>query len=108
EVFGEFEYEKLENVYKQAFMNAIKRGVEIGQFDPKMLEFDLPALAEHLVPERDRDFKYLGLQTLDKNYLSREHGDRKLLETPQIFWMRVAMGTALAEKTIEEKNRHTL
>ena len=108
EVLGEFQYAKLENVYKQAFINAIKRGVEIGQFDPKMLEFNLSALAEHLTPERDRDFKYLGLQTLDKNYLSREHGTRKLLETPQIFWMRIAMGIALAEKTVEERNRYAV
>ncbi len=104
DVFGAVDYTKLEEAHREAFTTTIKRGVEIGQFDPKMLEFDLPRLADTLVMERDRDFRYLGLQTLQANYLSKEHGSRKLLETPQIFWMRVAMGCALAEKTPEERN----
>jgi len=104
DVFGAVDYTKLEEAHREAFVRTIKRGVEIGQFDPKMLEFDLSRLADTLVLERDRDFKYLGIQTLQANYLSKEHGSRKLLETPQIFWMRVAMGCALAEKTPEERN----
>ncbi len=104
DVLGEIDYTKLEEAHKEAFVRTIKRGVEIGQFDPQMLEFDLARLADTLVVERDRDFKYLGLQTLQANYLSKEHGSRKLLETPQIFWMRVAMGCALAEKTPMERN----
>jgi ribonucleoside-diphosphate reductase alpha chain len=103
-----FDYAHIEELYKLAFANAIRRGVEIGQFDPRMLEFDLPKLAESLVIERDRDFKYLGLQTLQSNYLTKEHGTRTLLETPQIFWMRIAMGTALAEKTPEERGRYAV
>ncbi|HWB33843.1 MAG TPA: ribonucleoside-diphosphate reductase subunit alpha [Candidatus Paceibacterota bacterium] len=108
EVLGDLDYANLDEAYRQGFMKTIRRGVEIGQFDPRMLEFDLPRLADSLQPERDRDFKYLGLQTLQTNYLSKEHGSRKLLETPQIFWMRVAMGCALTEKTPEERNRHAV
>ena len=109
EVFGsDTDYANLEEVYRKGFIGAIQRGVAIGQFDPKMLDFDLVKLADALQPERDRDFKYLGLQTLQANYLSKEHGTRKLLETPQIFWMRVAMGCALAEKTPEERNAQAI
>jgi len=108
DVFGPLDYSKLEDVYKKGFIDSINEGVRLGQYDPRMAEFDLNALADALTPERDRDFKYLGLQTLDKNYFSREHGNRKLLETPQIFWMRVAMGLALAEKTPEERQRHAV
>ena len=108
DVFGPVDYAKLEDVYKKGFIDSINEGVRLGQYDPRMVEFDLNALADALTPERDRDFKYLGLQTLDKNYFSREHGNRKLLETPQIFWMRVAMGLALAEKTAEERQRHAV
>jgi ribonucleoside-diphosphate reductase alpha chain len=108
EVIGSVDYPRLEEQQRQAFVASMRRGVEIGQFDPRMLEYDLGRLGEALVVERDRDFKYLGLQTLHTNYLSREHGNRKLLETPQIFWMRVAMGCALAEKTPEERERHAL
>jgi ribonucleoside-diphosphate reductase alpha chain len=108
DVLGDIEHEKLDEEYRAAFARTIARGVEIGQFDPRMAEFDLKALGEALVIERDRDFKYLGLQTLQANYLSKEHGNRKLLETPQIFWMRVAMGCALAEKTQEERNAQAI
>jgi len=103
DVFGEVNYERLEESHKDAFIRAIQHGVSINQYDPRLLDFDLPKLADALVIERDRDFKYLGLQTLQANYLSKEHGSKKLMETPQIFWMRVAMGCALAEKTPEER-----
>lgn len=108
EVMGEVDYEHLEDAYRNAFMESIRRGVAIGQFDPRMLEFDLVKLADALQIERDLDFKYLGLQTLQTNYLSKEHGTRKLLETPQMFWMRIGMGCALAEKTAEERERHAI
>lgn len=108
EVMGEVDYLKLEEAHRNGFMAAIKRGVAIGQFDPRMMEFDLNKLAEALQVERDLDFKYLGLQTLQTNYLSKEHGTRKILETPQMFWMRIAMGCALAEKTAEERERHAI
>ena len=108
EVLGPLDYERLEEAYRDQFIKSIQFGVAIGQFDPRMLDFDLPKLADALQPERDRDFKYLGLQTLQTNYLSKEHGTRKLFETPQIFWMRVGMGCALAEKTPEERERHAI
>lgn len=109
EVLGETqEYNKFEDLHRDGFIRTIKRGVEIGQFDPRMLEFDLPRLAEALVLERDLDFKYLGLQTLQTNYLTKEYTTKKLIETPQIFWMRIAMGLALAEKTPEERERHAV
>src|SRR3989344_771273 len=88
--------------------SVIARGVELGQFDKRMMDFDLPRLADALQLDRDREFKYLGLQTLLANYLSKEHATRKLLETPQIFWMRVAMGCAIVEKTPEDRNRYAI
>ncbi len=108
EVMGEVDYTKLEETHRNGFINSIKRGVAIGQFDPRMAEFDLAKLADALQVERDLEFKYLGLQTLQTNYLSKEHGTRKILETPQMFWMRIGMGCALAEKTPEERERHAI
>lgn len=105
EVVGEVEdYAKLEDAHRAAFVRNIQRGVEVGWFDKRLLDFDLDKLSETLELKRDRDFKYLGLQTLQSNYLSKEHATRKLLETPQIFWMRVAMGCALNERT-EDRDR---
>jgi ribonucleoside-diphosphate reductase alpha chain len=108
EVMGDIDWEHLEDEYRRSFIASVKKGVSIGQFDPRMQEYDLAKMAEALAPERDRDFKYLGLQTLQTNYLSKVHGSRELLETPQMFWMRVAMGCALAEKTPEERERHAI
>jgi len=108
QVLGTIKQENFDEAYKLAFKATIARGIELVQFDPRMAEFNLEKLADALIPERDREFKYLGLQTLQANYLSKEHGNRKLLETPQIFWMRVAMGIALAEKTFEEREQQAI
>ena len=110
EVIGDIaDFTKLKEAHKQAFVRNMHKGVEIGWFDKEMLTFNLEKLADVLVLERDNDFKYLGLQTLQTNYLSKDQKDnRKLLESPQIFWMRVAMGCALAEKTPEERERHAI
>ncbi len=108
EVLGDIDYEKMEEAHRDAFARTIARGVELGQFDKRMMDFDLKALGEALQLDRDREFKYLGLQTLQANYLSKEHVGRKLLETPQIFWMRVAMGCAIVEKTPEDRNRYAI
>ncbi len=58
-------------------------------------------LSEALVTDRDLKFKYLGLQIIYDRYL--HHVNERRLETPQSFWMRVAMGLALNEKDKNEK-----
>jgi ribonucleoside-diphosphate reductase alpha subunit len=45
---------------------------------------------EHIKTDRDFDFGYFGLKTLEKSYLQRVDG--KLIETPQYMFMRVAIG----------------
>jgi ribonucleoside-diphosphate reductase alpha subunit len=45
---------------------------------------------EHIKTDRDFDFGYFGLKTLEKSYLQRVDG--KLIETPQYMYMRVAIG----------------
>ena len=45
---------------------------------------------DDIKPERDFDFGYFGLKTLEKSYLQRHDG--KLMETPQYMFMRVAIG----------------
>jgi ribonucleoside-diphosphate reductase alpha chain len=65
-----------------------------------MLEFDLTKLSEAIKIRRDQDFKYLGIQILSDRYFIRN--DDKIMEAPQCFWMRVAMGLAINEKNKEE------
>ena len=100
EVIGEdkIDYTKLETQYREAFIKNIKRGVNIERIDPKLLTFDLEKLANALVIDRDDFFVYLGIQTLNDRYFLSDHDTKKVLETPQAFWMRIAMGSALLEK----------
>jgi ribonucleoside-diphosphate reductase alpha chain len=84
-----------ETVYPQAFHDAIATGVAVELYADALTTFDLDRLANALAPERDLQFRYLGLQTLYDRYLVHENGRR--IELPQVFWMRVAMGLALGE-----------
>jgi ribonucleoside-diphosphate reductase alpha subunit len=45
---------------------------------------------EHIEKERDFDFGYFGIKTLEKSYLQKVDG--KIMETPQYMFMRVAIG----------------
>lgn len=45
---------------------------------------------DHIKTDRDFDFGYFGLKTLEKSYLQRVNG--KLVETPQYMFMRVSIG----------------
>lgn len=86
----------VDHVYCQAFIQGIKKGVEHGIFDERVLTFDLENLALALVPERDHLFDFMGLRTLYERYFMKHESQR--FELPQTFWMRVAMGLALEEK----------
>ncbi len=81
--------------HKEYFPNYIRRGISLGRLSNELLDFDLVKLQEALDISRDYNFKYLGLQTLYDRYFI--HHERKRMETPQIFWMRVAMGLAIKE-----------
>ncbi|MCB4771318.1 ribonucleoside-diphosphate reductase subunit alpha [Ancylobacter sp. Lp-2] len=81
--------------YADYFTSYIKRGIEEELIDPELGRFDLDRLAAALLPERDLQFDYLGLQTLYDRYFLHARGTR--FELPQAFFMRVAMGLALRE-----------
>ena len=87
--------------YRDAFRAGIRRGAEAGTFDERLLDYDFERLAGALRPERDDLFLYMGVQTLYERYFTRV-GDA-VIETPQAFWMRVAMGIALPEQDREEQ-----
>ena len=83
----------LETVHRAHFSIYIGEGEYLKLFAPEMLAFDLPTLAGALRLERDELFLTPGLQALHDDYLLHENGRR--METPQYFWMRLAMGLAL-------------
>jgi ribonucleoside-diphosphate reductase alpha chain len=94
----------LESTHHRYFKNYIKQAVDYERLSPALLEYDLDMLAQAMQLERDDKFSYLGLQTLYDRYFI--HHKERRLETPQIFWMRVAMGLALPEK--ERKNERAI
>jgi len=87
--------------YKKAFVQGVKKLVKNDILNERLLDYDLKKLSEALVPERDRKFKYLGLQILIDRYFIRNNN--KIIESPQAFWMRIAMGLALNEDNKEER-----
>lgn len=97
EVLGVYEFESgFAEKYREGLKSGVKKGVEIGRIDPKMLEYDFKKLSAALDLSRDNIFRYLGMQTLYDRYFLRDY-EQNILETPQCFWMRVAMGLALNE-----------
>jgi ribonucleoside-diphosphate reductase alpha chain len=102
EVFGSsVDKDAFEMQYRLSFIKNIKTLVKKGMLNERMLEFDLKKLSEELDISKDFKFKYLGLQILYDRYFLHSSGRR--LESPQSFWMRVAMGLALNEKNKEKK-----
>ncbi len=87
--------------YREYFPRFIRRGVEAGLIDEKLLQFDLQRLGAALAGSRDLQFTYLGLQTLYDRYFL--HVDEQRIELPQAFFMRVAMGLTLNEVDRESR-----
>ena len=88
-------HEEMVGIYPDYFRAYVQRAVEEELLDPKLALYDLQTLGEALLPERDFQFDYLGLQTLYDRYFI--HKDKTRFELPQAFFMRVAMGLAMNE-----------
>ena len=97
--------DELKSSHVEGFKSYLKRGVEIKRLDPKLLKLNISKLADAIDPSADLDFDYLGIQTLYDRYLVVDKtGETPVrLETPQIFWMRVAMGVFAHEDNPEEQ-----
>lgn len=91
--------------HKSSFNKNMTAMVEQELVNPALLEFDLDRLADALKLDRDYELHYLGLQTLNDRYFVRDRKTRSIMETPQAFFMRVAMGLALEE---DDKNARAI
>ena len=108
EVLGSgYDAAKLKEEHSRAFVRNVRQAVKEKLLDERMLDFDLGALARKMNLENDHLFEYMGLEILSSRYCMEDPKTKKLFETPQMFWMRIAMGTALLEKK-EERERVTL
>jgi ribonucleoside-diphosphate reductase alpha chain len=95
----------LSEAYAKSFVSNIKELVKGGKLSEHMLDFDIEMLASHLNIKRDEFLPYRGLEALYDNYLIKDGRNGARFETPQAFWMRVAMGLALNET---DKNNKAL
>ncbi len=93
----------MNTLYAKALYAYVAKGIELELLAPYLQEFDLERLGEALLPDRDLQFTYLGLQTLYDRYFI--HSDNTRIELPQIFFMRVAMGLAHEE---DDKNARAI
>ncbi len=84
--------------YAEYFPQFVKHGIKIGLLNEALNQYDMKVLGKALVPGRDLQFGYLGLQTLyDRYFLVDQYAGGRRFELPQCFFMRVAMGLALNE-----------
>jgi ribonucleoside-diphosphate reductase alpha chain len=90
---------KLREAHQKAFRKYIEHGITIKRLNPKLLEYNLAKLAGALDPSADLELDFLGVQTLYDRYLviDKVSKSSRRIETPQFFWMRVAMGLFLEE-----------
>jgi len=96
----------LKAAHQEQFKRYLKHGAAIKRLSPDLVErFDLDRLAAAFDPSADLDFDYLGIQTLYDRYLIVDKTVARpcRIETPQFFWMRVAMGLFKAEEHNREE-----
>ncbi len=78
-----------------AFSQSFAAGHRLSLFNDSaadLVRVNARKLNDAVRPERDHLFHYFGLRTLYERYLTRHPETRMVIETPQFFWMRVAVG----------------
>ena len=81
----------------QSFSQSIRFGFDQGIIDERVqvfVEKNRRKLNDAIEPWRNDLFQYFGLRTIYDRYLLRDPEGRKVIETPQYFFMRVACGLA--------------
>ncbi|MFM1852324.1 MAG: hypothetical protein RIS54_2008 [Verrucomicrobiota bacterium] len=89
----------LKTVHQRAFRKYLEHGVSIKRLNPRLLDYDTAKLSAIIDPSADLEFDFLGVQTLYDRYLiiDKTVSPSRRIETPQFFWLRVAMGLMLDE-----------
>ena len=91
--------QQLKNLHAEKFEETVRSGVEAGLLEPRFLNeglFDYAKLSAALEPANDENFKYIGIATYATRYALRGR-KQEILEVPQFFWMRIAMGLSINE-----------
>ena len=95
---GKHSFDDIKAAHVARFPDYIKEGIDHQLLSANLAEkFDLQRLAEAIEPSRDLQFRFNGLFALKERYLVQDLETGELFDTPQYFWMRVAMGVSVAE-----------
>lgn len=98
DVFGHgYDASRLKEIHGEIFARNIKDSIAKEMLDERMTQFDMKRINAAFMPENDHHFEYMGLEILSSRYCMEDLETKKPLETPQMFWMRIAMGLALNE-----------
>jgi ribonucleoside-diphosphate reductase alpha chain len=87
-----------------AFSQSVATGQRLGLIGDRLANFvskNARKLNDAIAPERDREFEYFGLRTVYDRYLLKHPQNRKVIETPQQFFLRIAcsLSDTVAEAT---------
>lgn len=77
----------------ESFSQSIFRGYELGLINKRLFDFVTAhawKLNSKIQSTRDWNFEYFGLRTLYDRYLLKHPTTRKVIESPQYFFMRIA------------------
>ncbi len=77
-----------------SFSQSIRAGFDVGMINERVVQFveaNARKLNDAIDASLTQGFEYFGLRTLYDRYLVRHPTRRLVLETPQHFWMRVAV-----------------
>ena len=77
----------IQKIVPKTFSEAMKIEVDAGILDCNLNYHNLD---DQIVPDRDFEYGYFGLKTLEKSYL--QNVDGVIVETPQYMFMRVSLG----------------
>lgn len=93
-LLGGFIDKEVQGLGVYSFSQSIRVGFDIGLINERVLGFveaHARKLNDAVVPERTHQIEYFGLRTLYDRYLLKHPTRRHVIETPQHFWMRVAV-----------------
>ncbi|MGA9525200.1 MAG: ribonucleoside-diphosphate reductase subunit alpha [Myxococcaceae bacterium] len=92
-LLGNYVEKEVRNQEIHAFSQSVAAAHRLGMINDRLHRFvaeNARKLNDALQPERDREFEYFGLRTVYDRYLLKHPETRRVLETPQQFFLRIA------------------
>ncbi len=89
--------------YRACFKTNLDSLIKEGIVNPELKKFNFKRIVKAIDPSRDELFAFEGLAAVAERYLFKVKN--RILETPQAWLMRVAMGLSIGEKEEDRTDR---